>query len=346
MKRVLSSTIQSLFQPYKGILAADERPSSMDKRLASYGIPCGAAMRARCREILFSTPNLERTISGIILAENTFRDHETGGVRTKDFLHSLGIVVGVKVDDGLVPFDGGANLSVTAGLDSLADKCRMYASDGALFLKWRSAVPVLPPVPDSFLRRIADDSATYARCALDNGLVPVIEPEVLLKGNHTTDESAALLKRVIGTTLTALREKGCDPRSCVLKTSFAAAGLSAPSPAVDTVVKETLTALREAKADRFAGIVFLSGGLPSEDAIAYIQRIRAVGERADTPHSFSQPMTFSYARALQESMLTAWQGKEENVLAAQVAFTQTLQHAVKKYKGSEEAPLGGNGKDV
>ncbi|MDE0243379.1 MAG: fructose-bisphosphate aldolase class I [Candidatus Kaiserbacteria bacterium] len=341
-----SETIQTLFQPYKGILAADERPSSMDKRLASYGIPEGQAMRARCREILFTTPNLERTISGIILAENTFKDHETGGVRTKDFLHSIDVTVGVKVDGGLESYRGSDTFSVTKGLDDLADRCKYYAQEGVQFLKWRSVIPVTD-VPDDFLQTISKDIATYACAALASDLVPVIEPEVLLKGEHTMEETRAVLTKVITAVLGALQDQSCDPKSCVLKTSFASAGLSAKEkPPVDTVAERTLETLNSAGAEQFAGIVFLSGGLPSEDAIAYIQRVRALGEQPDTPYSCSVPITFSYARALQESMLSAWQGREENVLAAQVAFTQTLQHAVKKYKGSEEAPLGGDGKNV
>ena len=297
-------------------------------------------------EILFSTPNLERTISGIILAENTFNDHNTGGTRTKDLLHSIGIAAGVKVDGGLEPYNGSDTFSVTIGLDDLKDRCCRYADDGALFLKWRSVIPVTS-VPDDFLHRIADDCAIYAGHALSCNLVPIIEPEVLLKGHHTLKESSDLMTRVITALLTALQSRSHDPGLCILKTSFAAAGLSAEmKPSIDDVAKETLTALRAARADTFAGIVFLSGGLPSQTAISLIQRIRALAEQPDTDHSFATPITFSYARALQETMLTAWQGSEENVLAAQVAFTQTLQHAVKKYKGSEEAPLGGDGKEL
>lgn len=347
MNRVLSSTIQTIFQPYKGILAADERPSSMDKRLALYGIATGEASRIRCREIFFSTPNLERTISGIILAENTFRDHHTGGVRTKDLLHSLGIAVGVKVDKGLAPYNGSDVLFTTKGLDDLADRYQVYADEGVRFLKWRSTIPVMPSVSDEFLERIATDNASYASIALDAGLVPIIEPEVLLKGSHSIDESVAMLTRVITATLAALEEEGCDVHSCVLKTAYATAGLSAKQPSsVEEIVKRTLTVFRETGADRFAGIVFLSGGMEPPLAIDCIQQIRALADRPDTPHTFKGPMTFSYARALQDSMLSTWKGDEENVLAAQVAFTQSLQHAVKKYKGSEEAPLGGDGKGV
>ena len=346
MDRV-QTVLKKIFQPYKGILAADARPSSMDKRLEEYGIVPGKARRDAYREMLFSTPNFERTISGVILSEDTFSGHATSGMLTREYLHALGVVVGVKVDTGLQPYDADPDtLFVTTGLDNLSDRCSLYHSQGAGFVKWRAKIPVFGAT-DAFLSTIATDMALYANTALRHDLVPILEPEVLLEGDHTAEDSAETLRRVLLAVLAALRSEKCDASRCILKTSFVTDGLSRAALSADVVAKKTLSVFRAANLDAaqsFYGIVFLSGGLPSEIAIEYIQRIKAIAEQEDSEDFFSRPLTFSYARALQMPALQVWQGREDCVLDAQILFTQTLQHAIKKYKGAEEAPLGSDGK--
>ncbi len=342
----MGTTLQTIFQEYKGILAADERPSSMDKRLESRGIEPSAEMRSRYRHMLFSTPNLERTISGVILSEDTFADHSIEGVPTRDYLKHMGIAVGVKVDEGLEPYNGSDVLSITTGLETLDKKCAQYAKEGAAFTKWRAVIPVTG-VEDAFLAAMASNMATYAQTVLKHNLVPIVEPEVLLKGTNTIDEVAAALERTLEAVVHALRDINCNPHQCILKTSFAATGLDNEPLSADTVAERTLAVFKKIGLDSdkgFYGIVFLSGGLSSETAISYIQRIRAIAEQRGTEFSFGPPLTFSYGRALQDPALTAWDGKDENAYTAQIAFTQTLQHAIKKYKGTEDIPLAGNGK--
>ena len=336
MSTIIEHTLETIFQPYKGILAADERPSSMDKRLKEYNIEGGEAVRNTYREILFSTPNLERTISGVILSEDTFTQHTVDDVPTRDFLHGLGIAVGVKVDGGLEPYQESDTLNITSGLSGLHNRCSHYREQGAEFVKWRSAIPVIGAT-DAFIATIATDMAAYAHCALQNDLVPIVEPELLLSGDHTVEATEETFKRVIPAVLAALVEKGCNPKQCILKTSFMTDGLTDGVLPADETAERTLAMFRETKLDGnkgFYGIVFLSGGLESKTAITYIQRIKALAEQKE----FKTPLTFSYARALQEPVLCEWKGKEENILSAQLAFTQTLQHAIKKYKGVEEAP--------
>ena len=344
----IDRVLGKLFQPHKGILAADARPSSMDARLEEYGVSPGETNRSAYRELLFSTPNLERTISGVILSEETFTDHRTDDVSTRIYLSTLGIVPGVKVDKGLVPFDNGADASlcITTGLEDLSERCEQYVRDGAGFVKWRAKIPVLGAT-EPFLAAVGENLATYASIALKHNLVPIIEPEVLLSGTHTLEESAETLARTLAAVVSALRAQKCASQKCILKTSFATAGLERETLPADLVAEKTLAVLRESGLDNqrvFYGIVFLSGGLSSETAISYIQRIKAIAEQEGTEHSFTTPLTFSYARALQMPALLAWQGKEDQVLAAQLAFTQTLQHAIRTYKGREEAPLGSSGK--
>lgn len=336
MSEIIDTTLKTIFQPYKGILAADERPSSMDRRLTEHGIKDGKAMRDKYRKILFSTPNLERTISGIILSEDTFTEHTMDAVPTRDFLRNLQIAVGVKVDGGLEPYEGSETLKKTKGLDGLGDRCKQYQRQGAAFTKWRSAIPVIG-VTDEYVAAIAADMAAYARCALDNDLVPIVEPELLLNGDHTIEETEKTFKKVIPAVLAALIEKKCNPQHCILKTSFITDGLTDGVEPAEEAAKRTLTVFKETGlkgGKSFYGIVFLSGGLESKTAIAYIQHIKALAEK----EGFPTPLSFSYARALQEPVLHEWKGKEENILNAQLAFTQTLQHAIKKYKGIEEPP--------
>ena len=345
----IEQVLKTIFQSYKGILAADARPSSMDRRLQAYAIESGEESRSKYRKLLFSTPNLERTISGVILSEDTFTDHiMDDGIPTRDYLAGLGIAVGVKVDDGLQPYANDPILQCTKGLDGLQERCAVYKQQGADFLKWRSAIPAVGTT-DAFIDTVMTDMAEYARCALDNELVPILEPEVLLDGDHSADNSAATFKKMLSVLIRELANKKCDPHQCILKTSFIINGLNKGEISAEKASKKTLLTFKESGLDRhtgFYGIVFLSGGLQSKTAIEYIQRIKAVAEQEGTPYTFSVPITFSYARALQEPVLTEWKGKEENILSAQVAFTQTLQLAVKKYKGLEEAPLGGDGREV
>lgn len=344
----IEQVLKTIFQPYKGILAADARASSMDKRLKEHDIAVGAEIRARYRTLLFSTPNLERTISGIILAEDTFQNHSMNGVPTREYLAGLGIAVGVKVDGGLTPYNNSKTLQTTQGLEGLQERCARYREQGAVFLKWRSAIPAIGAT-DDFIETITADMATYAQYVLNNEMVPILEPEILLAGNHSADDTATVFVRVIPALIKALAAKECDPHRCILKTSFITNGLDGKGLSAEEVAKKTLMTFKEVRLDSpksFYGIVFLSGGLLTEPAITYIQRIKTLAEQPDTAYIFDTPITFSYARALQEPAMTEWKGEDKNILTAQVAFTQTLQHAIKKYKGKEEAPLGSDGKEV
>ena len=346
---MIHTTLHNIFREHRGILAADERPTSMDSRLEQYGIEPGTDTRDRYRRMLFTTPNMERTISGVILSEDTFSDHTTEGAPTRDFLSGLGIEVGVKIDEGLESYTPGNEiLFVTKGLEEADEKCATYRKMGASFTKWRATIPVGDGVPDDFMKATADTMAAYARTALRHELVPIVEPEVLLKGDHSADATADMMKRTLTAVRDALREHGCNPHQCILKTSFAACGLDSESDPDVTVARRTLEVFRDVGLDSergFFGIVFLSGGLPSDTALHYIQKIRAVADGSEgDQYAFRPPMTFSYGRALQEPALAEWKGDDGNIYAAQIAFTRTLQHATKTYKGTEEASRAGDGR--
>ena len=343
--KLVMEVLSQLFRPFAGILAADERPASLEKRLSAFGIAPTKENAMRYRELLFSTPNLERTITGVILAEDTFLEHSTEGVATPEYLRRKGIVVGVKVDEGLVPYEGSETLFRTEGLALLEEKCARYAKEGAGFVKWRSVIPAVD-APDAFIATIAQDLAQYASVAVRHGLVPIIEPEIALAGSFSADAVAETLSRVLHAVLSALRQVGCSPHSTILKTSFVTSGLQGAPENPETVAQNTLSVFHRVGLDSqkgFFGIVFLSGGLASSDALHYIQRIKAFAEQEGQPHTFSRPLTFSYGRALQEPFLTEWGGDETKALQAQIAFTQVLQHAIKTYRGPEQAARAGSG---
>lgn len=344
----MQTALQRIFQEYKGILAADERPQSMDKRLELFNIIPGEETRKQYRTLLFTTPNLERTISGVILSEDTFVNHTIDNIPTREYLKRLGIVVGVKVDEGLKPYEEGSELVITQGLETLNEKCKRYSKEGAEFTKWRATIPVTN-TPKAFIKAMATNMANYAKIALKYNLVPIIEPEVLLSGNHSIEETAKALEETISAVLEALHDAGCNPHQCILKTSFAVNGLENELQSADIVATKTLEVFKKVGLNNnkgFYGIVFLSGGLPSKIAIEYIQQIRSTAEEQNKEYTFRPPLTFSYGRALQEPALEVWQGKQENTYTAQIAFTQTLQHAIKKYKGVEAPPQASDGKDA
>ena len=337
MEDTLKETLRTIFQPFKGILAADERPSSLNKRFKKYGIEPNEDTRSEYRRLLFTTPKIERTISGVILSEDTFLNHTIDSILTREWLQGKGIVVGVKVDQGLEQWNDTQDLKITAGLDGLDERCQRYQIMGASFTKWRATIPVGLENKD-FMCDVVANLSEYARISLDNGLIPIIEPEVLLSGNHTPAQVAHTLKEVLKLVLDSLRKKECPAQRCILKTSFAAGGLAGKRYSADEVGRETLRAFIDSGLDKrnsFYGIVFLSGGLDSATAIEYIQTIKAMAEKREDDIYFKKPITFSYGRALQLPAMKVWNGDEANTTQAQLIFTQTLQNAVKVYKGAE-----------
>ena len=349
MTKDIKYTLESIFNGHKGILAADERNSSFKKRFEEWGVEYSDAQRIAYRRMLFSTPDIETTVSGIILSDSTFLNHKVNGILTREFLSSLGIIVGIKVDDGLEQYKD-TDFNLTLGLNTLSDKCYEYKRQGAHFTKWRSVIPAVGPTED-FILEMAAEISEYAKIALAHDLVPIIEPEILLKGNHSMDQMGDTLEKVLKYIISAMDRKGVKTGHCILKTSFVVNGLndSDNNNNADAVAKKTLDVFKKVGLDNqkeFYGIVFLSGGLESSVAIEYLQKIKTLADDKNGEHFFSTPMTFSYGRALQEPAFKIWNGEEENVLSAQVALTQVLQKTVKMYKGGEKGHGAGDGKSL
>jgi fructose-bisphosphate aldolase class I len=309
-KEVLKKTADALVATGKGILAADESNGTMGKRLAGIGMPNEESHRQAWRQTVFTTPNLGNWISGIILFDETIRQSTTGGEKFVDTLKKQGIIPGIKVDGGLVSFGEGEN--VTEGLDGLETRLAEYATMGAGFAKWRALINISDTNPtqaclDENAKRLAD----YAWACQEAGVVPIVEPEVLMDGDHTFERCKEVTLQTFATVFKALKEKGVYFEGMLLKPSMVVSGSSCTTQATPQQVAEaTIEVLKETVGAGTAGIVFLSGGQSDEDATMHLNLMNQIG---GTPW----PLSFSYGRALQAAGLQAWGGKSENVAAAQ-----------------------------
>ncbi len=319
----LVAIARSLFAPGKGILAADESVNSATKRLASYGIATSPEMRRQFRDLFFGAEDIEKYLSGIILFSETFEEKGNDKKLFTDSLAARGIAPGIKVDGGTEPMSESPNELITQGLLDLPERLAAYKKQGAVFTKWRAVIRIdgdtLPST--TALHENAKRLAQYAKEVQSAGLVPILEPEVLLDGNHSRQRARAVIVETMGTLFSVLDELSVDRASIIIKTAMALSGNA--SGRVDTpeeVAEDTVTALIESIPRQIAGIVFLSGGQTPDQATANLTAIT----KAARAHNAPWPLTFSYARALQEEALVVWGGKEENVSAARATFVERL----------------------
>lgn len=319
----LALIAHSLFTPGKGILAADESVHSATTRLASYGIPTSAEMRRQYRDLFMGTEGVEKYLSGVILFSETMLEKGNDKKLFPESLAARGILPGVKVDLGTEPISTSPQELITQGLLDLPERLAEYKKQGAVFTKWRAVVRIdgdqLPTA--AAIHENAKRLAQYAKEVQTAGLVPIIEPEVLLEGKHSRARSRSVIEEVLGTLFLVLEEHSVDLTSVILKTSMALSGSeSGKKDTPEEVAEDTVAALMRSVPRKAAGIVFLSGGQTSDEATA---NLAAITRRAKEVHA-PWPLTFSYARALQEEALSLWGGKEENILAARAAFLEHL----------------------
>lgn len=312
----LEKTITDLAAPGKGILAADESTGTIEKRLKNVGVVATEENRRAYRELLFSTPGVSDFISGVILYEETLKQCARDGTPFPQRLAAQGIVPGIKVDKGAVPLAHFPDETVTQGLDGLAARLGEYKQLGARFAKWRAVLHIGADIPS--LRAITENAhalARYAALCQEQGLVPIVEPEVLMDGDHDLARSAAVTEQVLHAVFHALHQHRVTLEHMLLKPNMVVTGLThQPQPQPAEVAAATLACLRRAVPAAVPGIFFLSGGLTDEAATAYLNALNAWHER--------QPwqLSFSYGRALQAAVLKAWRGAPANVPAAQQAL--------------------------
>ncbi len=313
----LESTITELTAPGKGILAVDETVGTIEKRFADLNIVCTEETRRDYRELMFSTPGLSAFIIGVILFDETLRQKSGIGVPLPQLLKSQGMVVGIKVDKGLVPLPGFAGEKVTQGLDGLPERLREYKQIGARFAKWRAVIGIATDIPTAAaIAANAHALARFAAICQEQGLVPIIEPEVLMDGDHTLAACARVTEAVLHAVFHALYQQRVALEHILLKPAMVLPGTTCPTQATPLqVAAATLTILRRTVPAAVRAINFLSGGQSETTATANLNAINA--------NTVSHPwnLSFSYGRALQNPVLGAWRGDAANKEKAQHALS-------------------------
>ncbi len=311
----LQETARALVAEGKGILAADESTGTIAKRFAAIGVESSEETRRAYRDLLFTTPDAEGSISGVILFDETIRQRAADGTPFPELLAARGVIPGIKVDRGTKPLALAPGETVTEGLDGLRERFAEYRTLGARFAKWRGTYSIGEGRPSEYAVWVnAHALARYAALAQEAGIVPIVEPEVLMDGDHTIEESVKVTGRVLQALYTELHDQRVDLRGTLLKPNMVLSGYEASSRAgVDEVADRTLEVLLRHVPASVPGIVFLSGGQSDEDATAHLNAMNRRG-----PHPW--PLSFSFGRALQTGALHTWVGRPENVEAAQAAY--------------------------
>jgi fructose-bisphosphate aldolase, class I len=311
----IESTALALVARGKGILAADESFPTIGRRFAELNIPSTEESRRAYRELLLTTSGLQQFISGAILFEETLRQKTSDGVPFPEHLQRHGIIPGIKVDKGTIDFPGSAGEKLTTGLDGLRERLADYRQAGARFTKWRAVIAIRRLVPTSAcLEANANALAIFAALSQEAGLVPIVEPEVLMDGDHTLARCEEVTDVTLDTVFSALSDHGVALEQMLLKTAMVLPGeQSAAQADAGSVAKATLRSLNANVPAAVPGIVFLSGGQSDQAAT---QRLNAICATTDTPWKLS----FSFGRALQAPALKTWAGQHDNLLAAQNAL--------------------------
>jgi fructose-bisphosphate aldolase class I len=312
----LETIAKALVAEGKGILAADESEGTIKKRFDSIGVESTEENRRAYRELLFTTEGVEEFISGVILFDETIRQTSEDGTPFAQLLESRGIIPGIKVDKGAKPLAGAPGETVTEGLDGLRERLAEYYELGARFTKWRAVISIgAGGRPSNYcLWTNAHALARFAALSQEAGLVPIVEPEVLMDGDHSIDESYRVTDRTLHALYTELFDQRVKREGSLLKTNMVVSGYDAPEQAdVDTVTEMTIRCLRNSVPAAVPGVVFLSGGMSDEDATA---RLNAINQRG--PHPWE--VSFSYGRALQAPALKAWGGDPSKMEDAQKAY--------------------------
>ena len=297
----LRATASAMVAPGKGILAADESVATASKRLDGAGIPSTEESRRAYREMLLTTPGLANWVSGVILFDETLRQSTSDGVSFADYLCDQGVLPGIKVDTGAKPLAGRPGETVTEGLDGLRERVAEYVGLGATFAKWRAVISIGDGRPSSAcVAANAHALARYAALCQEGGLVPIVEPEVLIDGDHTMETCEAVTTDVLRAVFAQLAEQEVDLAGIVLKPSMVVPGKGSGQPAlVADVAAATIRCLRAAVPAAVPGIAFLSGGQSADAATAHLDAMNRLG-----PQPWQ--LTFSYGRALQDPALAAY----------------------------------------
>lgn len=310
---LLKENAQKMVAKGKGVLAADESSGTIEKRFTKIGVPSTEDTRRAYRELIITTPGLGDHISGIILYDETIRQSTADGRTFVSVLESSGVLPGIKVDQGTADMEGSPTEKVTKGLEGLADRVKEYVDLGAKFAKWRAVITIdgttLPT--DANLRQNAKDLAAYAKVCQDGGLVPMVEPEVLMDGPHTAARCAEVSEKTLTYLFEELNSAGVLIEGTILKTNMIVSGKeSGEKQTPDQVADMTVGLFKKVLPSNLPGQAFLSGGQSEKEAT---ENLNAMNKRGPLPWN----LTFSYGRALLDSALKTWKGDAANAAAAQ-----------------------------
>jgi fructose-bisphosphate aldolase class I len=313
----LQATVVALVQTGKGILAADESGPTIAKRFKPIGVESTEASRRAYRSLLLSTPNLGEFISGVILYEETLLQHADDGTPLPQLAARQGIVPGIKVDAGKIALAHAPGDEITQGLDGLAKRLGSYREHGARFAKWRAVYNISDTLPSRLaIEANADALAGYAAICQEQGIVPIVEPEVLMDGGHTIARCAEVTEAVLHEVFHALHRHRVVLEHMLLKPSMVVAGKEQTHAPVGEVAERTVRVMRRCVPAAVPGLFFLSGGQTPVEATVHLDAINRLG-----PQPWA--LSFSYGRALQEPVLQAWKGGgDDNVRLAQQALVQ------------------------
>ncbi|KAF7818747.1 fructose-bisphosphate aldolase 6, cytosolic-like [Senna tora] len=314
--------------PGKGILAADESTGTIGKRFASINVENNEPNRRALRELLFTAPGVLNYLSGVILFEETLYQSTQSGKPFVEVLKEGGVLPGIKVDKGTVELAGTNGETTTQGLDDLGQRCRKYYEAGARFAKWRAVLKIGPNEPSPLsIHENAYGLARYAVLCQENGLVPIVEPEILVDGPHDIHKCAEVTERVLAACYKALNDHHVLLEGTLLKPNMVTPGSDSAKVAAEVIAEHTVRALQRTVPAAVPAVVFLSGGQSEEEATVNLNAMNKL--KGKKPWSLS----FSYGRALQQSTIKAWAGKAENIPKAQAAL-------LTRCKANSEATLG------
>ena len=318
MSEQLETNAQKMVADSKGILAADESTGTIGKRFDSVGAECTEDNRRNYREMMFRADAMADCISGVILYDETLRQKAKDGTPLLEVISATGALPGIKVDTGAKDLAGAPGEKITEGLDALRERFAEYHDLGARFAKWRAVITIGDHIPSHYcIEANAHALARYAALAQEANIVPIVEPEVLMDGDHSIDDCQVVSEEVLRTVFAELTVQEIELEGMLLKPNMVISGTDCPEQAgVEEVARRTVETLKRTVPAAMPGIVFLSGGQSDEVATQHLNAMNKLGER------LPWQLSFSYGRALQAAPLKAWAGNAENLATAQSAFLE------------------------
>lgn len=320
----------------KGILAADESSGTIEKRFKSINVESTEDNRRKYREMLLRSPVMAEAIGGVILFDETLRQKSSDGDYLRNVILDHGSLPGIKVDQGVKEFEGGSDEKITTGLDGLHERCQEYEKLGAKFTKWRAVINVSDEIPsNNCISENMNALAEYALIAQQNNMVPIVEPEVIMDGSHSVERCHEVTNQTLLVLFEMLDKKNVNIKGTLLKPNMVVSGTENNYQApIEEVAEKTLQCLKSSVPDELPGIVFLSGGQSDLDATAHLDAMNKIG-------GFKWKLSFSYGRALQQAALKTWAGQDDNLEAAQKAFSHRAVMNMKAAQGQWDKSLEG-----